>query len=190
MSNEVKKTRFDISIEDTGNTSEWKDALAHQIETKMKVVDQLRLTPVIFGRPNVDVKSAIFEIANQYDMRFITINLSTYSVNDIATKLYEDIISNIKLSDEVYMSNLSVSEINLYTSNLWKYLIYFDNINCAESINFYSAIRGIFYEKRFPNGQIFPEQSILIGRMSQQEPGDVELNSYLRDVLTIIPYSD
>lgn len=186
---ETIKPRLDISYDDIDNPTEWKSVLAHQIEQKMKMGNELKLTPIIYGPQNVHVDSNISELADQYNLRFINIDISTYTINDIPARLYKDIINYIKMLDEVYMSNLSTSETNLYNSQTWKYLIYFDNINCVESINFFSAIRSIFYEKRFPDGQILPEQSILIGRMSKQETGTVELNSYLRDILTIIPYS-
>lgn len=81
----IKETSgFEVSATSSNSASDWRSTLKHQIETKMKLGDLRKYIPIVAGLPGIGKTAQADKLAKDLDLRYIPIDCSTISPEDVA----------------------------------------------------------------------------------------------------------
>lgn len=209
-------------IEKTGNVAhknvppneagKWRQTLENQIETKMKLGNARTYIPIVMGMPGIGKTAQMASIANDLNLRLISIDASTLSTDDITgipipgkeegnlteadnlavrfaePALYQRIMTDIKEADDEFMSDPHISKEKkaAYQSQKFKYLIFFDELNRVSSPNVFNSLRRVILEKSFNDKLKLPDSAIIVAAMNPGDKGTAELTSHLKDAVDLI----
>ena len=198
----------DKDLKDTpaNEPDEWRNTLAHQIEMKKKLGNTRTYVPVVMGMPGIGKTAQMASIADDSNLRLISIDASTLSADDItgipipdknheqlAVKfadpaLYKMIMADIKESTDQFMADPKVSQEkkDAFVKNKFKYLIFFDELNRVSSANVFNSLRRVILEKSFNDQLSLPDNAIIVAAMNPGDKGTAELTGHLKDAVDLI----
>jgi MoxR-like ATPase len=186
------------------DTSDWRDTLMHQIQTKIKLGDARTYVPVVSGQPGIGKTAQAVDVAQKLNMRLIHIDCSTLSVDEITgipipqgqgdkmsvtfsePPLYKKIMDDIKEADQHYLASATAQQKREYARQPYKYLIFFDEMNRVKSSNVFNSLRRVVLEKSFNDTTHLPKDSIIIAAINPYDKGTVELTGHLKDSIDVI----
>jgi len=219
-------------IEETSNISfdgepispvEWKDTLAQQIQVKLDLDANTKDTnsetrqyvPVISGEPGIGKTAHASMVADQMDLYFIQIDVSTLTResttgipkasqaidmdgnlefddndNPVMTTQFSkpellDLIEK-KMSEEIKADEVFPEDERKKGKGKYKFLLLFDELSRADA-QVFNAIRKLLLEKSFNEEYDLPPSILTIGALNPVDDGAEELTKHVRDVLDIIP---
>lgn len=207
------KVTSKIEVDSTHESHEWRSALAHQIEAKMKLGDHRKYIPVISGAPGIGKTSLVIAAAEDLGLNFIDIDCSELNSEDviglplpgsedketgeIATnfskpKLFQQILNKIETEESAHLKKLNPAQVKEYQKKRWKHLIFFDELNRTDEKTF-NALRRVLLEKNFgpsghPDGSLLslPKESIIVAAINPHDINTTEFTHHFRDVLDVI----
>jgi MoxR-like ATPase len=81
----IKETSgIEVSANASHSATNWRSTLQHQIETKMKLGDLRKYIPIVSGLPGIGKTAQASKLAKDLDLRYIPIDCSTISPEDVA----------------------------------------------------------------------------------------------------------
>lgn len=210
----IKTTsKLEASPSTVHESHEWRSALSHQIEVKMKLGEHRKYIPVVSGAPGIGKTSHVITAAADLGLLFIDIDCSELNAEDVIglplpwkedeetkemstrfskPKLFQQILDKIKNAEAEHLKKLKPPEQKEFQNRRWKYLILFDELNRTDEKTF-NSLRRVLLEKNFgPSGDSsgsllsLPKESIIVAAINPDDINTTEFTHHVRDVLDII----
>jgi MoxR-like ATPase len=182
-------------------TSEWRDTLLHQVQTKMRLGDSRTYVPIISGQPGIGKTAQAADVAQKLNMLMIHIDCSTLTTDEITgipipdksegrmavqfsePALYKKIVTDIEEDTAAFMADPGVSaeKKKAFETQPYKYLIFFDELNRVKSNSVFNSLRRVILEKSFNDQVGLPQGSVVIAAMNPYDKGTAELTGHLKD---------
>jgi MoxR-like ATPase len=208
----IKETsNIEVSTGHVAEPKDWRDALEHQIQQKIKLGKHRKYIPVISGAPGVGKTKHVTDLCIKLNLVPVYIDVHNLSAEDVigipvpgndgglsvkfsVPALAKDIENQIKKGTKNFkervkqeFDNVEASKkIKEFDAAPFKYLLFFDEMN-RTSTKVFNAIRRVMLEKDFGDGTSIPEESIVIAAINPISNGTVKLTKHMKDVLDIIP---
>jgi MoxR-like ATPase len=198
----IKETtpEFSVSSNDANDDADWKDTLAHQIKSKMKIGAARSYVPVISGAPGVGKTSEVAKVARDLDLIEVRIDCSTLDPEDVLglpvskgkknvsttfsePKLYKIIMSKIEKLEAEHIKGLAKAEADKFKKAEYKYLLFFDELSRVKSVKVFNAIRQVLLEKKFSDEYPLPEGTVILAAKNPKDVGVTDMTSHMKDVI-------
>lgn len=212
---EMIKERQNIDASpDNVDTSDWREVLKHQIETRIKSGSDRKYVPVIGGPPGAGKTQFINNIGTDLDLVTVVVDVQNLAPEDVIgtpvskssqggqievsfsrPPLWDQINSQMKEGEQHLLERLKKFSKDAAEAKekyeAWKkadvkYLIFFDEFNRANP-KVFNAIRKVILEKEFNPEYKLPEESVLVAAINPTGKGTQELTKHVRDVFDVIP---
>jgi MoxR-like ATPase len=188
-------------------SSDWRDIMQNQIETKMALGNARSYVPVVSGSPGIGKTSHMWQIAKDLNLRLILIDCSTISSEDATgipipeeqtdgmgvqfsqPPLYLTIMKNIARADQEYLSTATPEQKKAYEAQPYKYLLFFDELSRVKNATVFNALRRVILEKSFSDDVKLPDTCIMVAAMNPEDRGVVGLTGHMKDSVDLIQAS-
>ena len=188
-------------------SSDWRKTLENQIATKIKLGDARKYIPVVMGQPGIGKTQHMATIANDLNLRLVSIDCSTLTAEDITgipipkkeldktmsvefalPSLYQRIENDMKEADAAFYADADVSaeEKAAYKKQKFKYLLFFDELNRVNNQKVFNSLRRVILEKSFNDKVKLPDSVIVTAAMNPGDKGTAELTGHLKDAVDLI----
>lgn len=188
-------------------SSDWREIMKNQIETKVALGSARSYVPVVSGSPGIGKTSHMWQIAQDLNMRLILIDCSTISPEDATgipipeeqsgemgvqfsqPPLYLIIMKNIAKADKEYLATATPEQKKAYASQAYKYLLFFDELSRVKNATVFNALRRVILEKSFSDDVVLPKECIMVAAMNPEDRGVVGLTGHMKDSVDMIQAS-
>ena len=191
----LKKLIKDTSGIDATNTplntkKEWRNTLANEIETKLKLGSDRKYVPVISGAPGIGKTKIVEKIAKDRHLNLITIDASTLNADDVIGLTTPD-ENNGKITTQFskpplfkkimtqYDSSIEASDGSQYTN-----LLFIEEIS-RTSTKVFNGIRSLMLDKKIGSEEL-PKDMMIICAMNPKDEGVTALSDHFKDVVDVI----
>lgn len=194
--------------------TEWRDTLAQQVATQMKLGSARKYIPVVMGEHGIGKTKQMANIAHDLNLRLISIDCSTLSIDDITgtpiprrevseadesklgvqfaePALLKRIKNEAQEEARAFMQDPDVSDIDKqrWQSQEFQYLLFFDELTRVKSQAVFNSLRRVILDKSFNDQAAIPENMVVVAAMNPSDKGVVELTSHLKDAVDLISTS-
>lgn len=188
-------------------SSDWREIMKNQIETKVALGSARSYVPVVSGAPGIGKTSHMWQIAQDLNMRLILIDCSTISPEDATgipipeeqsgemgvqfsqPPLYLTIMKNIAKADKEYLATATPEQKKTYAAQPYKYLVFFDELSRVKNATVFNALRRVILEKSFSDDVTLPKECIMVAAMNPEDRGVVGLTGHMKDSVDMIQAS-
>lgn len=185
-------------------SSDWREIMQNQIETKMALGAARSYVPVISGQPGIGKTSHMWQIAQDLNLRLILIDCSTISAEDATgipipeeaggemgvqfskPPLYLTIMKNIAKADQEYLASATPEQKKAYAAQPYKYLLFFDELSRVKNATVFNALRRVILEKSFSDDVVLPKDALVVAAMNPEDRGVQQLTGHMKDSVDII----
>lgn len=212
VSDVVRKIIAETASPDLAQTvalqsSDWRDIMQNQIETKLALGSARSYVPVVSGSPGIGKTSHMWQIAQDLNLRLILIDCSTISSEDATgipipeeqsgemgvqfsqPPLYLTIMKNIAKADKEYLATATPEQKQAYAAQPYKYLLFFDELSRVKNATVFNALRRVILEKSFSDDVKLPDSCIMVAAMNPEDRGVVGLTGHMKDSVDMIQAS-
>lgn len=191
----IKKTSgIVVSEDDCLGSTEWRDTLENQLETKMKLGALRKYVPIISGEPGIGKTAHASIIARKLGLALVHIDVSALNKDD-ATGIPLANMKDGKIETEFWkpalfdliMKNIETADkTKINTKGKYHYLILFDELS-RTSPEVFNGIRKLLLDGDLGEAYKLPSDVLLVGALNPVDNGATELTKHVKDVLDIIP---
>ena len=214
LRNIIRGMGSDHYQEKANSPTEWRDTLAQQVATQMKLGGARKYIPVVMGEHGIGKTKQMANIAHDLNLRLISIDCSTLSVDDITgtpiprrdvseasdkrlgvqfaePALLKRIKTEASEESKAFLEDPDVPDKDKegWKKQKYQYLLFFDELTRVKNQSVFNSLRRVILDKSFSDQASLPDNMVVVAAMNPGDKGVVELTSHLKDAVDLISTS-